>query len=1050
MSQHSQRLEQALGARYRIERELGQGGMSIVYRAHDVRHDRKVALKVLRPDLAASIGSERFLREVRIAARLTHPHILPLHDSGEASGFLYYVMPYIEGESLRDRLEREGELPMAEVIRLMHDVADALAAAHRQGIVHRDVKPDNVLLAEGHAYVTDFGVAKALSDASVDQKVTSFGVAVGTPAYMAPEQAAADPEVDHRADIYALGAMAYEMLAGRPPFQGTSTQVVLAAQVTETPAPVTDHRPSVPAWLAETVMRCLEKQPADRWQSATEVRDRLAVYATSTGAVSPVTTQAITVSGETALRRSAPARVVTLYVGVAAAALGLVYFLMIRLGLPGWVFVAEVVLLALAFPATLLTGRAERRRARARSARTAAGAERGLARWLTWRWLLAAGGAGFAALGVGTAVYMSMRLLGIGPVGTLVASGVLEARERIVLADFANRTADSGLGQTLTELLRIDLAQSPTVTVLDAAQVAQVLQRMQQPPEARVTDSLALEIAVREGLKAAVTGEILSLGGEYVLSSRLVSVDGRLLWAGRQTASGAGGLIDAVDRLSASLRARVGESLRSIRADHPLAEVTTRSTEALRKYVQADRANNAADYDRSIRLLDEAIAEDSGFAMAYRKLGIILRNLNRDPDRAERAFVKAFELRDRLSERERYLAEAAYHDYVRRDRQAAIDAYRTLLEKYPTDRIALNNLAVAYSLLGRLQEAADLLVRNLALGGAPAATYSNAVGMLYGLGKADSARAVLEDFARAYPENPQVGDFRAAFAAAAFDYGTAEDLTRTLLESRRGTPLVEAEAMLDLARFALIRGRLAEAYGFFTQAHRLAVEHQVLVLGDQPWDVVSSIAEGMVRLRYREQPDSALAALERALRSEAWRRQPADKRDYLAMATLLAEAGRPRRARALIADFRSSMPAERLPEREAALQATEARIALAEGRPDEAIRAIRASRAAEQECPLCGLVELGEAHEQAGRLDSAVAAYERYLETPMLYRANLDEMNLPVVLRRLAALHERLGNRGRAVAYYDRFVELWARADPELQPAVADARRRLAELARGS
>jgi len=237
--------------------------MATVYLAEDIKHRRKVALKVLRPELAATLGPARFVREIEIAAQLQHPHILPLLDSGEAAGFLYYVMPYIDGESLRDRLSKKGELPLAEATRLLRDVADALSYAHGRGVVHRDIKPDNVMLSGRHALVMDFGVAKAVSEATGRNSLTSVGIALGTPTYMAPEQAAADPNVDHRADIYALGVMGYELLAGRPPFVGMTPQQVLAAHVTEAPKPVIELRPTCPPSLAETVMRCLAKRPTD-------------------------------------------------------------------------------------------------------------------------------------------------------------------------------------------------------------------------------------------------------------------------------------------------------------------------------------------------------------------------------------------------------------------------------------------------------------------------------------------------------------------------------------------------------------------------------------------------------------------------------------------------------------------------------------------------------------------------------------------------------------------------------------------------------------------
>ncbi len=260
-----------LADRYRIERELGAGGMATVYAAEDLKHHRSVAVKVLRPELAASLGAERFLREIEIAASLQHPHILPLHDSGGAGSVLYYVMPLVEGESLRDRLTKTGALPIDDATRIIREVADALAYSHARGVVHRDIKPENILLSSGHALVTDFGIAKAVSDARAESNLTATGVSLGTPTYMAPEQATADPSLDHRADIYALGVMAYEILAGRPPFTGNNAQQIIASHLTRAPDALNVHRASVPPPLEGVIMRCLEKNPADRFQSATEI-----------------------------------------------------------------------------------------------------------------------------------------------------------------------------------------------------------------------------------------------------------------------------------------------------------------------------------------------------------------------------------------------------------------------------------------------------------------------------------------------------------------------------------------------------------------------------------------------------------------------------------------------------------------------------------------------------------------------------------------------------------------------------------------------------------
>src|SRR6266571_3986202 len=287
------RLQSALGAAYRIEQELGGGGMSRVFLARERELERQVVVKVLPPEMAAGVNAERFRREIQLAASLQHPHIVPLLAAGHADDLVYYTMPLIEGESLRAKLAREGELPIPESVRLLRDVADALAYAHAHGVVHRDIKPDNVLVANHHAVVTDFGVAKALSEPPGRSSLTSAGMALGTPAYMAPEQAAADPHTDHRCDIYAVGALGYEMLTGRPPFTGATPQHVLAAQVTEAPEAVTKRRAAVPAALAALVMRCLEKSPADRWQTADELLHQLEAMATPSGGITPTGTHPV-------------------------------------------------------------------------------------------------------------------------------------------------------------------------------------------------------------------------------------------------------------------------------------------------------------------------------------------------------------------------------------------------------------------------------------------------------------------------------------------------------------------------------------------------------------------------------------------------------------------------------------------------------------------------------------------------------------------------------------------------------------------------------------
>jgi serine/threonine-protein kinase len=299
-------LRELLADRYRVERVLGRGGMSTVYLAHDLRHDRAVALKVLRPELAAALGAERFLREITLAARLDHPHILPLFDSGEAGGFLYYVMPYVRGESLRDRLNRERQLPVEDALQIARETADALSHAHSLGIVHRDVKPENILLIGSHARLADFGIARAMT-AVGGERLTATGLAIGTPAYMSPEQASGEGDVDARTDVYSLGTVLYEMLVGQPPYTGATAEAILARKYRDTPGSIRSVRPTVASDVEAAIIKALATVPADRYATAWQFAQALAPVRDSPAAPAP------------AARRVPIRRVVLVGVGVVLA-----------------------------------------------------------------------------------------------------------------------------------------------------------------------------------------------------------------------------------------------------------------------------------------------------------------------------------------------------------------------------------------------------------------------------------------------------------------------------------------------------------------------------------------------------------------------------------------------------------------------------------------------------------------------------------------------------------------------------------------------------------
>jgi eukaryotic-like serine/threonine-protein kinase len=1041
------RLQTAVGPAYRIEREFGGGGMSRVFLAEEIGLSRKVVVKVLPPEMAPGVNADRFRREVQLAAKLQHPHIVPILTAGSSGDLLYYIMPHIEGQSLRTRLVRERELPISEALRILRDVCDALAYAHAQGIVHRDIKPDNVLLSGKHALVTDFGVAKAVTDSTGKGALTSLGVALGTPAYMAPEQAAGDPNLDHRADLYAVGVLAYEMLAGQPPFSGLSPQALMAAHVTGTVESVTKYRESVPPALADVVMRCLAKRPADRSQSANEIVEQLEQMMTPTGGITPTGTAPYDAAAAAALAH--PARVAGLFVVASLGVLGIVYFAVDRLGLPQWVMPAAAALLAAGLPITVLTGLNERRRALAHTTGTAGGGgggdagsgAGGLHAWLTWRKALTGGAAAFIALGLAAAVYSGMRALGIGPVGTLVASGVLEKRGKLVLADFENRTRETALGPSITEALRVDLAQSPMVRLLDGATVTQALGRMGRRPGTPLDLTLARELAQREGAKAVVRGQVDPVGRGYVLSAELVSAtDGAVLVALRENAQDDGAIIDAVDRLSKRLRERIGESLKTIRASEPLEKLTTASLDALQKYSQAMRANDAGEIDRAVALLQETIALDTTFAMAYRKLAVILSNTGAARSRVAAAAASAFRHRDRLTPIERYLAEAYYYYVTEYDPARIENAYRSVLEIDPENPVALNNLALQLNKTRRFAEAESLTMRGIAVAPNQWTLYVNAARAQVEQGNYAAAARTIGLFAERAPRNPAALMLRARLAQARRDYDSSEAYIRQIDQMTRDLTW-QAGTAYSLAMLSLVRGKLAEAESHVRRG--MAVSEQ---RGVGEGYHTNATLLNFIDLRLRNAPEVARRRLDDALRRHPLSQLPVEDRPYLFLAYCYAEAGRPDRARQLLAEYDATVP-EAVRRSQHLRDGVAGALALAEGRIRDGINAYRAWNKSD-DCSTCVLYELGRVYDRAGERDSALAVYERAVNTPGFEHLLVEGVMLGPTYKRLGELYEERGQLDKAREYYGRLLQLWRNADQELQPMVQDVKQRLVRLTR--
>ncbi len=1015
MSDLQSRLASALGGTYRIDRELGGGGMSRVFLAEEVALTRQVVIKVLPPEMSAGVNQERFRREIQLAARLQHPHIVPLLSAGSSDDLLWYVMPFIEGESLRVRLAKQGELPIREALQMLREIADALSYAHEHGVVHRDIKPDNVLISGRHVMVTDFGVAKAVSESAASSSLTSLGVALGTPAYMAPEQAAADPNVDRRADIYALGVMGYEMLAGHPPFSGMHPQAVLAAHVMQVPAQLSDQRPAVPAALNALIMRCLEKRPADRWQHAEELFPGLEALLTPSGGTAPTAAAAaVPTAAVTPIGPAHPLRVAVLFAGAAAVVLGGVWLLVRWIGLPDWVFLAAIGLLLIGLPIVLWGARNERLR----------GAVLG-------------GVLAFITLAVGAGGFMALRAAGVGPFATLVSSGVLKERDQLLVADFENRSPDSTLGQSVTEALRIDLARSPVVQLLETADVAAALTRMERNPETPLTAAVAREVAEREGAKAVVTGEIAPLGAGFVLSARVLAPsDGRTLLAERETADNAGGLIAAVDKLSRKLREGLGESLRSIRAGEPLETVTTTSLEALREYSQAERASDLARNDQAVPLLEQALKRDSTFAMAWRKLGVVLGNQQLDRSRQIEAVTKAYQLRDRLPERERLIATAYYHGDITGNLDAEIAAYTQVLERWPDDRTALNNLSIDYGIKRRFTDAERVARRGIEKSPNTGVLWFNLIDALVNQGRLAAADSAHQELGRKAPEirnRFQMG-YRIAFAKG--DYPKALGWADSLGQSDQ--PDFQLNSRGQKANVLTVTGHLAGAAREWRAGMELARSR-----GWRDRYINQAVALFDLDASGRDRPESARRGMDSVLTREPIDSLPAANRPYLALARLYARAGDPNRAERYYQTWEREIP-QIVRDGEIQRFGVQGLIALARGRPTEAVAAFRKGRDAEG-CTLCWLYEIGEAFDELHQPDSALASYEGLATLPEPGTAG-RQLVLPPALRRLGELYEGKGNKTKAVEYYTRFLALWRDADADLQPRVAKVKQRVADL----
>jgi len=1061
MSDIRERVQESLSGSYTIERELGGGGMSRVFVADETKLGRKVIVKLLSPELAAAMSAERFQREIRVAASLQQANIVPVFSSGELDGLPYYTMPYVEGESLRARLGR-GPLAIAETVSILRDVSRALAYAHERGVVHRDIKPDNVLLSGHTAVVTDFGIAKAITAAAAapaGTTLTQLGTAVGTPAYMAPEQAAGDPGTDHRADVYAFGCMAYELLAGQPPFAGLPPHKLLVAHMGETPKAVAELRADCPPALASLVMQCLAKDPSSRPASASELLHRLDAVASPSAANAAM--PALLIGGRSMLWRA---------LGVYAASFAAVALVaraaIIAIGLPGWVFPGALIVMALGLPAILFTAYTQyvaRRAAIATPTYTPGGTPllaqpRGTmatmaikaSPHISWKRTTRGGLLALGAFALLVAGFMVLRALGIGPAGSLIASHKLTASDKVLVATFEAPTADSSLGATISEAVRTNLSQSRVVRILPTSTIATTLEQMKRPDTARMDIATAREIAQRAGAKAIVAGSIVPAGNGYVVTARLVAAEtGDELASYHESASNAGDLIPAVDRVTKSLREKVGESLKDVRAAPRLDQVTTTSLGALRSYAAGLHANDiVGDYPTAVQDFRDAIKQDSTFAMAYVQLAYSLSSMGGRARALESnaALTTAFKLRDRLPERERYNIEGAYYMQVAPDRRKAIPALQRAVALDSSNADAANTLA---NVLADVRDSAgSLQAYRVSLAAEPtnATILSNIATEYTNVGNHAGFDSVVANIGKTGAPFPTAPLWFSEYWNRR-DYDAVERVARTRVDT--ATPRTGINARRAMAEILATRAELREAERW----HGQYIESSLRVRGDTISPYIAAFFQATNDGMIRGDAAKGLATLDATMRAHPVASTPIATDQSMWIAFGYAALGAPAKAREIMNQHQSRLDSLGRMQEWVFNARVRGGIAMGEGKTDSAIVWFRrgdteADGLPTANCTICTPLWVGQAFDRAGKADSARAYLTQYVEMTGSGRNTIDRVYLGPVLFRLGELYENAKDAKRATEYYGRFVDLWAKADPELQPRVADARKRIDQLNR--
>ncbi len=1051
-------LKAALSDRYAVEREIGQGGMATVYLASDLKHHRKVAVKVVKAELAASLGADRFLREIDIAAGLNHPHILPLYDSGDADGLLYYVMPFVEGESLRDRLDREKQLPINDALRIAREAADGLAYANSHGVIHRDIKPENILLSGGHAVIADFGIARALS-ASGGERLTGTGLSVGTPIYMSPEQASGDRQLDGRSDLYSLACVLYEMLAGEPPFTGRTLASIVHQHVLADPPSVAVMRPSVPAQIASSIQTAMAKAPADRYPTAKDFADQLGP---STDLHSGQATQ-LSGSGllegmpllKNLFERRVP-HIVALYVLMTAVVVLFTDFLVDRFVLSPFLPDFALVALASMIPAVVLVSYFHGKPGPSTLTR----AER----------IGVPTNVGVSAL----VLFLNFNVMDLGAATTTITVEDEDGqrvertvpksafRKRLALFNFDNTAGDRArdwLGLGIPIALDTDLDQDLFVDAQSSVNFVEQLAQTDYPDGVGLPFTLKRQIANDRHLPYFVSGSYTVEDGQYVVTASLFETRrGRLL---QERTFAGDDLFALVDEMAVQLKhdLEIPEQYIEDVEDLPIGSILTNSMTAFEAMANGLHALIVREeWEVAARHLERAVAQDPTFATAHYALYRIYL-LGNQSAKAQLALQASMEHRYKLAEKDRYTLKISHYEFRQQpDKVLAVAKMR--VELFPDDIDGRLQLAQLYVFHNDVDATIAQFEQILKIDPGQY-NHLQTLGKLYQQrGEFDRALDYLEQYAKQFPNNEEsfnaIGDVYENLGRHA-DAKAQYDRALLLKTDDVGTLVRLADIERDLGRFD-------EALGLLDEARAAA---------KTPVDRASVYAAFASFSEWKGQLESAL---------EFRQLEAAENRQFLPTVVGLREqvisldryvkAGQTDRAFRILRGIEAQLtPPWDMLLPHIAYMAIYTELEAADSAEAAIAGVERIIRASGVEALRSRIVHTqGRIHEFRNQFEEAIAQYERELElAPTNFRTHTDigrayrrvgryeeaeghiQMTLrvhpfdPIAHYELALVYADAEDDAKALEHLETALRVWEEADPAYQPALR-ARTKFTEL----